>query len=134
MRSVLALLVLLGTLTAACADDSGPTVDDERFPDVIGATATAAGDGTWTVSATISSPYETADRYTDAWRILAPDGSVLGVRELLHDHAEEQPFTRALSGVVIEEGIAFITIEGRDQLSGWGGAVTEVVLDPPTAN
>lgn len=77
---------------------------------------------------TISSPYDSPARYADAWRILGPDGAVLGVRELLHDHATEQPFTRTLAGVPIDPQIEVVTIEGRDQVNGWGGQTFELRL------
>ncbi len=104
--------------------ESGAASDDADglHPDVIGATAALAADGTWTVSATLSSPYDSPERYADAWRVLAPDGTELGVRELGHDHADEQPFTRSLDDVAIPEDVETITIEGRDQVNGWGGA------------
>jgi len=34
-------------------------------------------------------------------RVLAPDGAVLGEHTLLHDHANEQPFTRTQPNVII---------------------------------
>jgi len=97
---------------------------------VIAATATRDADGTWQVSATLSSPYDSAERYADAWRVLAPDGSELGIRELTHDHAGEQPFTRSLAGVDIPKGVDVVTIEGRDQISGWGGTTVDLELQP----
>ncbi len=47
--------------------------DAQEFPDVLAVAATAT-DGAWTVAATISSPYDTPERYADAFRVLAPDG------------------------------------------------------------
>ncbi|MGF1600385.1 MAG: hypothetical protein ACFCVK_26390 [Acidimicrobiales bacterium] len=119
-----------GTAATAPSGDTGTTGETteadeasaERYPDVVDATARLDGDGTWTVSATLSSPYDSPERYADAWRVLGPDGTVFGVRELLHDHANEQPFTRSLSGVDIPDAVDEVTIEGRDQRSGWGGA------------
>lgn len=104
--------------------------ESSRYPDVIDATATSAGDG-WTFSATISSPYDSPERYADAWRVVAPDGSVLGVRELTHDHAAEQPFTRSLPDVVVPASIEVVTIEARDSEYGWGGATVDVELTDP---
>lgn len=103
---------------------------DSLFPDVIAATATTTREGGWLFSATVSSPYDSPERYADAWRVLAPDGTELGVRELAHDHASEQPFTRTLSGVVVPAGVDVVTVEGRDQVNGWGGATVEVELQP----
>lgn len=105
--------------------DSG---DDALFPDVLAAQATQGADGTWDFDVTLSSPYDSAERYADAWRVLDPDGAELGVRELLHDHAGEQPFTRSLSGVEISDDVSAVTIEGRDQVSGWGGATVTIIL------
>lgn len=113
------------------ADDDGSDNGDveELFPDVVGATAEQGADGTWTFSATLSSPYDTPDRYADAWRVIGPDGEVYGTRELGHDHANEQPFTRSQSGIVVPDGVTTVTVEGRDQISGWGGATVDVELD-----
>lgn len=103
--------------------------DGELFPDVIGATATQDADGSWTFSATLSSPYDTPERYADGWRVLGPDGEVYGERPLAHDHQNEQPFTRSTSGVVVPDGVDQVTIQGRDQVSGWGGATFELTLE-----
>lgn len=104
----------------------------EEFPDVVAATARRDVEDTVTIDATLSSPYDSAERYADAWRVLGPDGSVLGIRELSHDHAAEQPFTRSLSGIVVPDDVDWVTIEGRDLLSGWGGMT--FVLDIPPKN
>ena len=93
--------------------------------------ATLERDGeAWRVSATLSSSYDSPDRYADAWRVVAPDGTVLGVRELLHDHAGEQPFTRSLDGVEIPSDVDEVTVEGRDSANGWGGVT--VTVDVPS--
>ena len=112
------------------ADAATPDVDAElqRFPDVIGATATFDGQ-TWTIAATLSSPYDTPERYADSWRVLGLDGTVYGERFLTHDHANEQPFTRSQSGIVIPDGVDVVIIEGRDQQYGWGGDTFELLLD-----
>ena len=51
--------------------------------------------------------------YADGWRVLSPDSEVLGTRVLGHPHVNEQPFTRALSGVNIPRGIREVVIEAR---------------------
>lgn len=119
------------TSEPAATEQAAPTPtgeSDELFPDVVGAEAEPAGDGVWTIRATISSPYDSPERYADAWRVVGPDGDVLGVRELAHDHAGEQPFTRSLSGVEIPAATSTVTIEGRDQVNGWGGARFDLML------
>jgi hypothetical protein len=81
------------------------------------------------VAATLCSAYDTPERYADAWRGVTPDGEVLGVRELLHDHAGEQPFTRSLNQPIpVPDGVERLVVEGRDLVNGWGGGTTEVAV------
>ncbi len=119
------------TSTTTSVSEPAPSVaqGDGLFPDVLGVSARQGDDGTWTFDVTISSPYDSPQRYADAWRVLAPDGTELGIRELAHDHAGEQPFTRSLAGVVIPDDVTEVTIEARDQINGWGGAVVNQPLD-----
>ncbi|MEM9467925.1 MAG: hypothetical protein AAGA90_21325 [Actinomycetota bacterium] len=105
-------------------DDAG----DGLFPDVLEVAAERGADGTWRFDVTLSSPYDTPDRYADAWRVLGPDGAELGVRELAHDHQNEQPFVRSLTGVEIPADVTTVTVQGRDQRNGWGGQTVELVL------
>ena len=143
------LLLVLALALAGCGGESGAegvppapaapaepaaepaepeTASEQRFPDVLAAEARANADGTFRFDVTVSSPYDTPERYADAWRVLGSDGTVYGVRELLHDHAGEQPFTRSLDGVEIPEGVEMVTVEGRDLAYGWGGATVDVQL------
>jgi hypothetical protein len=50
------------------------------------------------------------------------------VRVLLHDHKDEQPFTRELIGVRIPAGVRQVVVQGRDQISGYGGRAMTVAL------
>ena len=79
----------------------------------------------------MSSPYDSPQRYADGWRVLGPDAELLGSHMLLHDHANEQPFTRTQRGLVVPDGVAEVTVEGRDLEFGYGGG-TIVVAVPPT--
>lgn len=112
----------VGVLTSA------PTVADQKFPNVLDVEASNEGD-TWTFDVTISSPYDSAERYADGWRVIGPDGAILGEHELGHDHASEQPFTRTQSGVEIAADVDSVTIEGRDQANGFGGKTYVVALE-----
>jgi hypothetical protein len=101
----------------------------QRFPDIVSAQLTRAGaTGSYDVTVTVSSPYDSADRYADGWRVLAPDGTVLGEHTLMHDHASEQPFTRTQTGLAIPARIERVTVEGRDQRYGYGGATRTVAV------
>ncbi len=158
MHRVLPLLVVALILAlTACGDDGPSTTDDTSgtgsaptsqdtsstestptsqnastaetlYPDVVGVEAVHDGDGTWTFHVTLSSPYDSPERYADAWRVVGPDGTVFGERILLHDHAAEQPFTRSQSGIEIPADVSTVTVEGRDQVSGWGGETMDVEL------
>ena len=139
-HSLVALAAAVAVVSgAACSSDGGGAsdepaeeqapepVDEQRFPDVVAAEATASTTG-WQFAVTISSPYDSPERYADGWRILGPDGTEYGFRLLTHDHASEQPFTRTLDEVEIPSGVTTVTIEGRDQEFGFGGAAFELTL------
>ncbi|MEO5609400.1 MAG: hypothetical protein ABIQ61_01605 [Ornithinibacter sp.] len=117
------------TANSGSSSGSGSADAVEMFPDVVDATLTRQGNGTFTLDVTKSSPYDSPDRYADGWRVLAPDGTELGTHLLTHDHASEQPFTRTESDLKIPEGVATVTVEGRDQVSGYGGKTRQ--LDVP---
>ena len=120
LGEVLALPVEVQPTVAA------PTTSE--FPDILAAQATKTGDGTWRFDVTVSSPYDSPERYADAWRVLGADGTEYGIRVLTHDHASEQPFTRSQSGIEIPDGVMTVTIEGRDLANGWGGGTLELQL------
>jgi len=132
MRSTLAALLTAAALLLAsgCSDNStdeaGSSAGGARFPDIVDVEITADGDGTYALEITISSTYDTPERYADGWRVLDPDGEELGVMELTHDHASEQPFTRTQSGLEIPDGVTSVTVEGHDQANGYGGATQTV--------
>jgi hypothetical protein len=101
---------------------------DQKFPDIVAVKVTPRGADVFDFDVTVSSPYDTAERYADAFRALGADGRMLGERILLHDHADEQPFTRDLHGVRIPPGVRAVTIQGRDKANGWGGKTFEATL------
>lgn len=100
----------------------------DDFPDIVDARAVQSDNGTWNFSVTVSSPYDSPERYADAWRVLGPDGDEFGIRVLLHDHANEQPFTRSQSGIEIPDDVTEVTIQGRDLANGWGGGELTLAL------
>lgn len=89
--------------------------------DVLAATA-RPGPGGWSFEVTVAHADTGWDHYADAWRVVGPDGTVYGTRTLYHPHVDEQPFTRALSGVAIPAEVAEVVIEAHDSVHGWGGA------------
>jgi len=135
LRAALGAISITVALVACTGDDSPATaaaerrqVLSQRFPEIVGAIFDPIGDTTWSIRVTISSPYDTEERYADAWRVLTVDGNVLGTRELTHDHATEQPFTRALNNVEIPAGSESVLIEARDLINGWSDETVEFEL------
>lgn len=135
-RTVLGGLLATAVLVTGCSSSpgagrpetgtstgSGPSsaAADQGFPDILEVKLTPRGGRTFDVDVTVSSPYDTPERYADGWRVLSPQGEVLGTHELTHDHQSEQPFTRTQSGLTIPEPTTQVTVEGRDHRYGFGG-------------
>ena len=108
-------LSLLALLAAPAFADS-PVVEN----------VTVSGDR---FSVTLSHPDTGWDHYADGWEVLDADGNSLGIRELLHPHVTEQPFTRSLSGVVVPDGAQVVYVRARCNIDGWSDDLFEVRLD-----
>ncbi|MFV1960390.1 MAG: hypothetical protein ACC658_01025 [Acidimicrobiia bacterium] len=134
--TLIAVLLMTGLVSTACAQgnegqQSSTTEESQEagiYPDVIAVETERNVDGSYRFDVTISSPYDSPERYADAWRVVGPDGTEYGLRVLVHDHATEQPFTRSLDRVEIPDDVTSVTVEGRDLLNGWGGKTIEVEL------
>lgn len=120
------LALVLAASTSAGAQTA--TAADPQFPDVLSATVRAVSANTFDFDVTVSSPYDTPQRYADGFRVTRLSGELLGERTLWHDHQNEQPFTRDLHGVRIPDGIRTVRIQARDQQHGYGGRSIEVEL------
>ena len=68
------------------------------------------------------------DHYADRWEILDEKGRILATRILQHPHVNEQPFTRGLSGVKIDNSIKSVLIRARDSVHQYGGKALKVKL------
>jgi len=104
-----------------------PDLELGLYPDVVDVSV-SRDEASFDFDVTVSSPYDSPNRYADAWRVIGDDGQIYGVRELTHDHANEQPFTRSLSGVDIPESVDTVTVQARDLVYGWGGETVTVRL------
>lgn len=128
-RSCLRIAALLcAGMLATPGTAQSPRGREKRYPDVIAVKVQARGADTFDFDVTVSSPYDSAQRYADAFRVSGANGQVYGERMLLHDHAGEQPFTRDLYGVVIPFGVQKVRVQARDRRYGYGGAVVVVAL------
>lgn len=136
--ALVAVAVAVALASSGCAsgnDDAQPLTSlagattAEQFPEIVGVDATHdPATATWSFAVTISSPYDTPERYADGWRVIGADGTVYGTHTLTHDHAGEQPFTRTQTSVEIPRDVDEVTIEGRDLVNGFGGGAMTVSL------
>lgn len=115
---LVAVLALLGGIFKANAGEVT----------VVDATARDLGGERFSFSVTLKHADTGWDHYANKWTVFSADGKVLGVRELLHPHVNEQPFTRGLSGVEVPAGIKVVYIEGNDSVHGAGKQRFKVVL------
>ncbi|WP_417603873.1 hypothetical protein [Primorskyibacter flagellatus] len=119
MKTAALLFVLLPIASLAQAD--APRIDAVE--------AEKSGMG-WRFSVTISHPDTGWDHYADGWEVVDADGNVLGYRELMHPHENEQPFTRSLSVVIVPDGVREVYVRARCSAEGWSGDPTPVTLSP----
>lgn len=89
--------------------------------DVVDVSVRQTGENTYSFSVTVRHDDTGWDHYANRWQVLAPDGTVLGERVLLHPHETEQPFTRSLTGVVIPPEIDAVIIRAGDSVHEFGG-------------
>ena len=122
----LAIAVTIAGVSMQAAQSAG--LMNQKYPDVIDVRVHVRSDGLFDFDATISSPYDTPQRYADAFRVMSPKGVQFGERTLFHDHASEQPFTRDLYGVTIPAEINTVVIQARDKKYGYGGKTLHVTL------
>lgn len=112
------LLLLLCGIVPAVAGEA----------DVLDVRISRSGTDTYTFAVTVRHGDTGWDHYADRWEVVAPDGTVLGTRVLLHPHENEQPFTRSLSGIRIPQGIESVAVRAHDSVDGFGGREQSVVV------
>jgi hypothetical protein len=127
VRHAAALLAVLAVLLALVALAPGRAMAGEA--DVVAVEAVAEAAGTWRFDVTVAHADEGWEHYADRWEVVAPDGTVLGARVLVHPHVDEQPFTRSLGGVAVPDGIDRVSLRAHDSVHGLGGA--EAVVELP---
>jgi hypothetical protein len=125
-----ALLCAFAMPVVAHAQSKKKPIDlNQQHPDVVDVKVRQARDGKlFDFDVTLSSPYDTNKRYADAFRVGNGKGLTFGERVLLHDHKDEQPFTRDLYDVDIPLGVKEVVVQGRDQKFGYGGKTLTVKL------
>ncbi|AXT84886.1 hypothetical protein C6I20_06550 [Aeromicrobium sp. A1-2] len=114
--------------SASASTDLEPDTKNADHPDVLRAVLERDSNGSWSLDVTLSSEYDSPQRYADGWRVMDASGNVLGEHTLDHDHADEQPVTRTQSNLEIPDDVDVVTVEGRDTENGFGGAALEVTV------
>lgn len=132
--SALLLSVVLSACGRAATTPPHSPVPAAGNADVLHVRAVQAADGSWTFHVTVQHPDTGWQDYADGWDVVTPDGTVLKpdpdspfTRLLLHPHAEEQPFTRSQSGIVVPESTTRVQVRAHDLVDGFGGQ--EVTVD-----
>lgn len=106
-----------GTLALNLAD-----VDRWNYAHVLATRWQQTDTNTYTVHATVRHADNGWDNYANIFQVVPVDDSSQvsnGVRELLHPHDNEQPFTRSQRGV---QAVGQIRVEAADNVEGWGGS------------
>ena len=111
------LIVVLLATKAVCAGEA----------DVVDVSVQRTGENVFSFSVTVRHQDEGWDHYANKWDVVAPDGTVLGTRTLLHPHETEQPFTRSQSGINIPPSITQVRVRAHDIVDGFGGQ--EILID-----
>ena len=93
-RNLLACMALGAALLIAQA----PPRAEQRFPDVVSAKVRASGSSSFDFDVTVSSPYDTPQRYADGFRVTIP------------------------------RHVGKVLIQARDRKYGYGGKAIEVAL------
>ena len=127
-RHLQLLIVVLTGLALTASAPYAAEPKSQTYPDVLAAKVRARSAGIFDFDVTISSPYDTPQRYADAFHVKDRNGTIFGERALWHDHASEQPFTRDLYGVKIPSHVRTVIIQARDRKNGYGGKTVEVSL------
>lgn len=96
--------------------------------DVLDVRISRTGDDTYAFAVTVRHGDTGWEHYADRWEVVAPDGTVLGTRVLLHPHETEQPFTRSQSGIRIPADVEAVTVRAHDSVHGLGGAELSVAV------
>ncbi len=125
IRPVVALMAALSALSFTLLGTSAAVAGEA---DVVDLAISNLGDGSFQIDASVRHDDTGWEHYANRWDVLAPDGTELGSRELLHPHVDEQPFTRSLT-LAIPADVTTVTVRAADLVHGLGGE--EMTIDVP---
>lgn len=98
-------------------------------PEIVNAKVEKSGMN-WRVEVTIRHDDSGWDHYADGWDVLDANGKLLGHRELLHPHVDEQPFTRSLGNMMLPDGTREVFVRAHCSVTGWSNELSRVELSP----
>jgi hypothetical protein len=111
-----ALAIALVVLTMA------PLESRAAAPDaVVTEVRTSGSAGSYTFDVTIKSNDTGCGHYVDWWEVVDENGGLVYRRVLLHDHADEQPFTRDGGPANVKAG-QVVTVRAHVNTSGYSSA------------
>ena len=87
--------------------------------DIVSAKFIKNHNNSWNIDVSLKHGDTGWDHYADNWRVVDPEGNILGDRVLYHPHINEQPFTRSLSNITINNTVKIVYIEAHDKEHGW---------------
>ncbi len=129
------MLLITALMVLACGDGSVARSGEpeaaspaEGCAHVEEVSVTSAAAGVYDFTVTVRSSDTGWEKYADAWEVRDESGAVLGTRELLHPHVDEQPFTRGLADVEVPAGVRRVEIAARDSVAGFCGETMLVDL------
>jgi hypothetical protein len=112
------VLAASAAMTSTFANGGGGAPN--RDARITGVDTSGAPNG-YTFNVTIASNDTGMDHYADWWEVVDADGKLVYRRVLLHDHADEQPFTRDGGPVPIARD-AVVTVRAHVYPSGYANA------------
>ena len=107
---------------------SAPLLAVAGEADVVGVNVSCTNQSICRFEVSVKHGDEGWEHYANKWEVLSPDGDLLGVRELLHPHEDEQPFTRSLPNIKIPAELTEVVVRAHDLIHGYGGKEFIVTL------
>lgn len=108
-NTLAATILSIMTITAAAADEA-------KVISVSG----KQEQGVWRFDVTIDHTDLGWQDYVNKFRIMSPDGTVLGERPIPLPLIEERPFSRSISQIIIPADVSEIIVQAHEKKGGWG--------------
>ncbi len=106
--------------------------DDLKYAQVIHVDLIERSVDTWSFDVTLTHNDTGWDHYADQWVIINSEtDEVLGTRVLAHPHVNEQPFTRSISNIIIDESVRHLEIRAKCTLHDYSGKSVLIDMDRP---